>query len=260
MSDERQAHSHTSRGATETDAREEAARRTFVWLASHALGGASHTVISSLALLEQEEDGERLSDRQRTLLRAATTDSTRLMQVSDDLLLLTHAAGGTLQVRYERVPVTTLVREAIAQAQSPLTPSLPRQVIPHVGRTLPPALIDAKRARRALAALVENALRFSEPDVAVSVDARKRGDRALIRVEDAGVGVAAQDAERIFEPLYVGASPRNRIGVGMGLGLGLAVARAAAEAQGGRVWLEPGARTGSVFMLELPLAPVDPQP
>ncbi len=255
MSDAPQSGSRSSQGATESEAREEAARRVFVWLAAHALGGAVHSITSSLTLLEHEEEGETLSDRQRTLLRTARVDSARLMRLSDDLLLLTHAAGGTLQARRERMPITTLVREAIDQAQSPLTPKSPRQVVSRVARTLPPALVDPTLARRALAALVENALRFSAADTVVSVGARKKGDRVVIRVEDAGAAIAEKDVDRIFEPLYVGVSPENRVGVGMGLGLGLAVARAAVEAQSGRVWLEPESRSGSVFILELPLAP-----
>lgn len=260
MSDEPRAQGQSPHDRTESSAREEASRRVFAWLAAHALGGAIHSVTSSLTLLEYEDEGETLSDRQRALLRIARVDSARLAQLSDDLLLLTHAAGGTLQARQKRTPITTLVREAIEQAQTPLTPSVPRQVSSRVARTLPPALVDPKLARRALAALVENALRFSEPDTVVTVEAHKKGDRALIRVVDVGAGVAETDVERIFEPLYVGASPQNRVGVGMGLGLGLAVARAAVEAQGGRVWRESGTPHGSVFVLELPLEPTGVAP
>ncbi|HZC06050.1 MAG TPA: HAMP domain-containing sensor histidine kinase [Ktedonobacterales bacterium] len=251
---------HRSFGVGEdAEAGDVEARRAFSWLASHALGNVLHSITSSLALLDMDVEGETLSDRQRTALRLARTDVTRLTRLTDDLLILTHAASGTTHVQPERLPLTTLLREAIAQAQSPLAPNPPRDVTSNVSRTLPPALVDPDLARRALAALIENALRFSVPETRVAVTARKRGDKAVIHVADMGTGVGLKDADHIFDPLYVGAGPLAHVGTGLGLGLGLAAARACAEAQGGHVWLESTSAAGSVFALELPLAPLSAQ-
>jgi signal transduction histidine kinase len=235
-------------------AREVAARETFAWIASHALRNVTHSIASSLEMLDAEEQGETLSARQRRLVQLASSSAARLLQVSADLQTLTHAAGQTLQSHCEPITLTTLLRETSAQAQAPLSPRSPRTIDSHVSPGAALALGDPTLARRALAALIENALRFSPPDTPITVEARKRVGRAHIRVLDAGGGVAPADADRIFEPLVVVARPENQIGVGLGIGLGLAVARACAEAQGGHVWLERAGKVGATFVLDLPLA------
>jgi signal transduction histidine kinase len=237
---------------------EDAARQTFAWLASHALASAIHAVSAPLELLCAERPGEALSPRQRELIEIANGGVTRLTQLSDELRLLTHVAEQTTQVSLERVPLTRLLREAIARAQAPLVPDPPRAITSHAPPGL--AFCDPTLARRALAAVIENALRFSPPPMPVTVEARKQRNRAIIRVHDSGPGVAPADAERIFEPLYVGSPPLMPVGVGLGIGLGLAVARACAEAQGGCLRLEPGDGTGATFTLELQFAGASTRP
>ncbi|MDE3097589.1 MAG: ATP-binding protein, partial [Chloroflexota bacterium] len=71
-----------------------------------------------------------------------------------------------------------------------------------------------------------------------------------LRVEDRGVGVPADEHERIFEPYYRSSRTRS----GSGTGLGLHISRLLAERHGGRLWLERSTEAGSVFALALPLA------
>jgi signal transduction histidine kinase len=235
-------------------ARETAAREMFAWVASHALRGVTHSIAGSLALLGIQEPGETLSPRQRSLVQSGSAATARLLQLSDDLQTLTHAAGQTLQPRREPLALTTLLREAIAQASATASRQPPREITPRVLPGAALALGDPALAHRALAALIENALRFSPLQTPVTVEARKRGQHAIIRVHDTGTALISADVERLFAPLTVGAAPRSHFGVGLGLGLGLAVARACAEAQQGRVWLERATDKGATFALELPLA------
>lgn len=240
--------------AARAAAREAAAREAFAWVASHALRGVTQSIVGSLALLAHEEPGETLTTRQRSLVQGASLASARLLQLSDDLQTLTHAAGGTLRARREPLALTTLLREAIAQARMTVSDKAPREIIVAIPRGAPLALGDASLARRALAPLIENALRFSPPGTPITVAARRRGQRAIIRVQDAGTDLISVDVERLFAPLTIGAHARSHLGAGLGLGLGLAVARACAEAQQGRVWLERATDEGATFALELPLA------
>jgi signal transduction histidine kinase len=235
-------------------AREAAAREAFAVVASHALRGVTHSIAGSLALLSMQEPGETFSPRQRSLVQGASAATGRLLQLSDDLQTLTHAAGQTLQPRREPLALTTLLREAIAQASATASSQPPREITPRVLPGAALALGDPALARRALAALIENALRFSPQQTPVTVEARKRGQHAIIRVHDTGADLISTDVERLFAPLVSGADPKSHFGVGLGLGLGLAVARACAEAQQGRVWLERATDKGATFALELPLA------
>jgi signal transduction histidine kinase len=208
-------------------------------------------------MLAETEEGESLSARQRDLVSVASASAARLRQVSEDIELLTHVAAGTVQLERADVPVTTLLREAREQAQWPNAPRPARTIDSRATRGLPLLRCDRRLTRRALAALIENALRFSSGDTPISVEAHKHGERIVLRIHDEGPGVAPENAERIFEPLIVGvgARPRSQAGVGMGLGLGLAVARACAEAHQGSLALEPSDTRGATFRLEMPFGP-----
>lgn len=241
-----------------TDARaprDDAARKNFSWLVSHTLGGATHSIIGALMLLDDTQPGETLSARQRDLVTMANGSAIRLRQLSEDIELLTHLEAGTVQAQREDVPVTTLLREAIEQAQKPSAPNPPREIPSTVTRGLPLLVCDRTLMRRALAAIIENALRFSASDTPITIAARKQGTRVRFHIQNEGPGVAPENVERIFEPLYVGARPRSHAGVGLGLGLGLAVARACAETHGGHVWLESPDVDGVTFLLEIPFTP-----
>lgn len=116
------------------------------------------------------------------------------------------------------------------------------------GGALPALLMDVTQMEIVLRNLVTNAMDSAgrapgERRVTIELDlADERSIRGT--VTDTGGGVAAADAERIFEPL---ATTRAT-----GMGMGLAISRAIVEAHGGRLWVEPGS-TG-VFRFTLPLA------
>jgi signal transduction histidine kinase len=103
----------------------------------------------------------------------------------------------------------------------------------------------AGATERALANLLDNALKFSPERSRVSVAARESGDTVEVLVEDQGMGIPLADRERIFHPFE--RLDRERPGAG----LGLSIARDLAQAQGGRLLLtgEPG--KGSTFVLAL---------
>jgi NtrC-family two-component system sensor histidine kinase KinB len=104
---------------------------------------------------------------------------------------------------------------------------------------------DPGATERALASLLDNAVKFSPERSRIEVEARERGAAIEISVEDQGMGIALSDQERVFEPFVQ--LDREKPGAG----LGLSIAKNLAEAQGGRLILasEPGG--GSTFVLSL---------
>jgi two-component system sensor histidine kinase KdpD len=116
---------------------------------------------------------------------------------------------------------------------------------------LPAVRVDASQVQRALANVLENALRVTPPGehVAVRVTATRR--ELLVRVVDRGPGVPDAQRELIFEPFHA-----QGVSAG-GAGLGLAIARGFAAANGGRLWVESHEGQGATFILALPIeAPV----
>jgi signal transduction histidine kinase len=84
----------------------------------------------------------------------------------------------------------------------------------------------------------------------LQIRTRLFSDQELVTViEDSGPGIATAEIDQIFQPLYTTKSD--------GMGLGLTICRSIVEAHGGRLWVSPGAATGSQFQFTLPIAGVE---
>jgi signal transduction histidine kinase len=108
------------------------------------------------------------------------------------------------------------------------------------------AVGDPRATERVLSNLLANAIGFSHHEGAVRVAVRASAAGVAVEVEDRGIGIAAEDQERIFRPFV-----RLDRASG-GAGLGLAVARALAAAQNGTLTLSSSRGLGSRFVLTLP--------
>jgi signal transduction histidine kinase len=115
---------------------------------------------------------------------------------------------------------------------------------------LPRGRGDERRLTQVLMNLVSNAIKFTEAG-SVSIRAKLEDGSFALAVSDTGVGIAAQDRERIFEEFQqVDSSSTRKKG---GTGLGLAIAKRIVELHGGRIWVESTPGAGSTFAFTLPM-------
>ena len=105
---------------------------------------------------------------------------------------------------------------------------------------------------QAIGNLLDNAIKYSETDTSVEVEATSNSDEVIIKVRDYGNGIAPEHLPRLFERFYRIDKGRSReLG---GTGLGLAIVKHIAQAHGGRVTVESTVGKGSIFALHLPKA------
>jgi signal transduction histidine kinase len=127
---------------------------------------------------------------------------------------------------------------------------------------------DPEALREALDALLENAVKYTDPGAEIELSSRALGDTLVIDVRDAGHGIADEATERIFARFGRADAARSRNAGGVGLGL--AIVDAIAKAHGGECSLRTSP-AGSTFSLAIPgftaraaetirFAPVDPEP
>ncbi|MGV9914910.1 ATP-binding protein [Streptomyces tendae] len=163
---------------------------------------------------------------------------------------LDHLVGNLLDMsRLQTGTVTPLIREIDVDEVAPMAlggvPEGSAEL--DIPETLPMVAVDAGLLERALANLVENAVKYSPDDRTVLVAASALADRVEVRVVDRGPGVPDEAKDRIFEPFQrYGDAPR-----GAGVGLGLAVARGFAEAMGGTLNAEDTPGGGLTMVLTL---------
>ena len=100
--------------------------------------------------------------------------------------------------------------------------------------------------------LIENAIKFSPAGAPVRITGGASAGRVAVRVADQGSGIPRRYRSQVFEPFFRGRD-------GPGSGLGLAICRGFVEANGGRIVLQTGRDTGTIFTVSFPVAsqPVD---
>jgi K+-sensing histidine kinase KdpD len=231
---------------TEALRRSDEVKTALLRAVSHDLRSPLTAIIAAGEALSAERIGD--GDR-RALAEAVTAESARLSKLVDQLLDLSRLEGGHAQPRPDWCSIEEVVTAAVEDLGE--RSGLVRVAL---DPDLPFVRADAAQLERAIANLLDNAVRFSVDDQAL-VRGRALRDRIAIRVVDRGPGVPHGELERIFEPFYQGPDSRPH----EGSGLGLAIVRGLVEVNGGRVWAESMPGQGTTFVIELPLEAVAEQ-
>ena len=123
----------------------------------------------------------------------------------------------------------------------------------HFAPNLPPVIADFDRMVQVLLNVIGNALQYTPSGGAVQIETTQEGKNLRFAICDSGIGLAAEDLERIFQRFYRVDKSRSRLTGGSGIGL--TIARSIIEAHHGKIWVESaGLGLGSTFYFTLPLA------
>lgn len=115
---------------------------------------------------------------------------------------------------------------------------------------LPKAMMDVQRIREVLMHLLENAGKYSDPGLPITVSTELAGDRLVTSVADRGPGIDSLEQALIFEKFYRG---RHHRYMASGTGMGLAIAKVIVEAHGGTLAVVSQLGSGSVLSFTLPI-------
>jgi signal transduction histidine kinase len=231
---------------TESLQQAEKAKNAFVADVTHELR-TPLTVINGT--IETLEDGaiDDLEGR-GPLLQSMQAETRRLIRLVNDLLVLTRADAGVLNLKLETIDLIDLAR---ARAESLSSLALLRRVVLKVeAEEKSRVRADADRLTQVLDNLLDNAIRHAPEGSTVSVLVQNEGKEVRCAVNDRGAGIPAQHLPFVFERFYRVDSSRNR-NTG-GLGLGLAIVHSLLSAQGGRIIAENLEGQGTTFTFWLP--------
>jgi two-component system phosphate regulon sensor histidine kinase PhoR len=199
--------------------------------------------------LERTELPPRIHDA----ITKIDVETGHLAQMVNELLDLSKIEQGEEPLRLEDVDLGVVVERAMER----LRLYADRQAVSLNGEMPASAAErsvrgDEERLGQLLLNLLHNAIKFSPTGGEVVVRVEAEPDEIRLEVRDTGVGIPAQELDRIFERFYKVDRARQR-GTG-GTGLGLAIARHIAERHGGRIWAESEEGHGSSFVVALPRA------
>ncbi|MGA8595961.1 MAG: ATP-binding protein [Bryobacteraceae bacterium] len=227
------------------------AKSAFLAKMSHELRTPLSAILGFSSLLGTERN---LTDRQRGDLDIINRSGAYLLELINDLLDVFKIEAGRTVVENAPVDLLNLVREVmvlmgVRAREKGLNLSFKTSSdVPKYIRS------DSAKLRQVLVNLVGNAIKYTEKgSVGIKVNAEKRagdgGVLLMIDVEDTGIGIAAEDQVRIFDPFVQGGNSKTSSGTG----LGLSITRQFLHLMGGAITSESMPSVGSVFRLRLPV-------
>ena len=227
----------------------------FLGMVSHELKTPLTSIQGNTQLaIRQLRTSLQTFDRLVGLYEAADQQGRRLNRLVDDLLDVSRAQAGHLELLPSSCDLRDLVHEAL-QEQRKMWPERAIHLDMDEEATLP-LEADADRVMQVISNYLTNALKYSDPDRAVFVKVRREEHYAYLAVRDEGPGLTTEDQERVWKRFHRVPDVEVRSNAHTsqaGLGLGLYISKTIIEGQQGEVGVQSLPGEGSTFWFRLPL-------
>jgi signal transduction histidine kinase len=226
-----------------------AMKNEFVSNVSHEL----RTPLSSIRVFGEFMRRGRVEDQYKVREYGSyiETESRRLTQLINNILDFSRIESGRKVYTFEEADLEEILAGTLATFTVRLRDKGFDVSYQGPDEPLPEIEVDPNAIDRAVANLLDNAVKYSDGDRAIQVKLDRSDDEAVISVTDHGIGIPRDEQEKIFDRFH-------RVSTGLvhdvkGSGLGLSLVRHIAEAHGGSVTVESEVGTGSTFTIHLPL-------
>ncbi|MBI3587322.1 MAG: HAMP domain-containing protein [Ignavibacteriales bacterium] len=220
---------------------------------SEFLGNVSHelrTPIFSLkGFLETLLDGA-INDQavNRKFVEKAYNHASRLDILLSDLIEISRIESGEMKMSFRYFEAVAFLRQ-LAEDYTEAALRKHQQFILHLPEVEITVFGDKERLRQAIGNIIDNAIKYSQPEATIAVTLKVQDDLATISISDDGPGIEPEHLPRIFERFYRVDKPRSRE-VG-GTGLGLAIVKHIIEAHGSKVAVHSEINKGTTFSFSL---------
>ncbi|MCH2173539.1 ATP-binding protein [Myxococcota bacterium] len=226
----------------------EEVRSDFIANASHELRTPITSIRGFAETLLNTPPGEDLN----SYLKVIERNAERLSNLVDDLLELSRIEGQRTLLQLDEVELVELAKHLVDDLGPRLAGAELEAVIE--GDEEVTVWADRHATERVLANLVNNAIQYSDPVGRIRISLHEEEHRAVVEIEDQGIGIPSDDLPRIFERFYRVDRARSR-SLG-GTGLGLSIVKHLVQGMSGDIQVKSQPGTGSCFRFTLPKAPV----
>lgn len=219
-------------------------QQRFIADVSHELRTPLTSIIGNVEIMERYGvDKDSLDAVQR--------EAARMSRMVNDLLLLTRADFGEMQVDIYPIDLDRIALDVFEQT---LPLAQKRELSITLERVEPLRIHgNADRVRQLLHNLLSNALKFTKGGGKISLSVFAKGENAIIEVRDTGIGISDADKQRIFDRFFQADFARVHRDENDGAGLGLSIVRWIIDVHGGSIEVDSKLGEGTVFRVLLPI-------
>jgi len=220
----------------------------FISMVSHEFRTPLTSMNMGVDLLLEEDVG-KVNEEQSELLKVIKEDCQRLNNLVNDLLDLSKIESGEIDIDFANTDIKSLFKISLKPFLEQAKKQEVKLLTGVIGNI--EAYCDVNKISWVITNLVGNALRYTEKDDQIKLDAKKRGSKIYISVADTGAGIPEKHQEKIFDKFVRVSDDKDD---NTGTGLGLAIAKEIIEAHGGRIWVDSKVDEGSTFTFSLQAA------
>lgn len=217
---------------------------------SHELRTPLNSIIGFSQILMSEMFGNLGNERYVEYSRDIHDSSTHLLSVISDILDISKIEAGEATVMPSAIDIPETIRSCVTMIET-RAEMKGIEIEINLPNALPKLYVDIRQQKQILLNLLSNAVKFTPDDGKIVVTARVEPEGSIcIEVRDNGIGIAAEDMEKIFEPFGQVQSKPNRPHEGTGLGLSLS--KSLTELNGGRLKLVSEIGKGTSVSVHFP--------
>lgn len=220
---------------------------------SELISTSAHQLRTSLTAnkwaLQMLCEGGMNEDERYKLLKKLAENNGQMIRTVTELIDINHTEDTYPKYKFERVDLHELLESTVADFHAEAVEKDIAISFDETGdnHTL---LGDAQKLKTVFQALIENALKYSDPGGTVMIHTDSREDEVVISVRDEGIGIPENEQSQIFQKFYRAQNAQKKQSVGSGLGLFSAAH--VIGAHGGAIWFDSVEGQGTTFYVALP--------
>lgn len=224
----------------------------FLQMATHELN-TPITVIQGQLSMAITENMCKLNDEQKKFLKPVLTNTSRLANLSRDILNVARIDQHRLSINPAETDLDILISQIVAGLK--IKAKTKGNALTYIAPTksFPKVTIDQTKIGEVITNLINNANKFTDKGK-ITVTSELKDSKIIISVADTGIGIEKKDQKYLFEKFYqAGRFDPNDPQEQQGSGLGLYISDQIIKLHGGKIWLESEKGKGSSFYFSLPL-------
>jgi len=222
----------------------------FVSLAAHQLRTPLSAIKWALRMVLDGDLGP-ITEEQRDFMEKTYSSNERIITLINDLLNVTRIEEGRYLYRPILTDIESVVQFVIDSYKEEIEKRKIKFEFKKPEKKLPKVMLDVEKMRLAIQNLLENAIRYTQPEGRVTASLKYVKKEIEFSIKDTGIGIPKDQQERIFTKFFRGG---NAIRLETkGSGLGLFIVKNIIEAHGGKIWFESEEGKGTTFYFTIPV-------